>query len=50
MSQLALIKKVCNKCGEPKKLSAYYKHNGMSSGYLSACKECYKKIITNEGR
>jgi hypothetical protein len=35
--------KVCFKCKVNKPLTDYYKHKGMSDGYLGKCKDCTKK-------
>lgn len=40
--------KVCNKCGEPKDISEFYKHKSYKDGLLSWCKQCvsnYRKEI-----
>lgn len=37
--------KVCNRCGETKPLSEYYKHKQMSDGHLNQCKTCVKARV-----
>jgi len=34
--------KICFKCGSNKALTEYYKHKGMTDGYLGKCKDCTK--------
>lgn len=43
---VAETSKVCFKCGEPKKLSMFYKHPRMADGHVNKCKECNKKDVT----
>ena len=38
--------KQCNKCGETKPLTDFYKHKGMKDGHLNTCKVCQNKITT----
>ena len=38
-----MVTKKCFKCGEFKFINDFYKHKGMSDGYLNKCKTCSKK-------
>lgn len=37
--------KPCRNCGEPKELSAFYKHKQMHDGHLNVCRECVCKTV-----
>lgn len=38
--------KTCRGCGVEKPLTEYYKHSGMTDGYLNHCKDCKKGDAT----
>ena len=38
--------KTCNKCGETKDLTQFYKNKGMKDGLLKQCKVCTDKART----
>lgn len=42
-----LKEKKCFKCGNILPLFDFYKHKGMSDGYLNKCKHCTKLDIRN---
>lgn len=40
------MSKICKKCGVKKEFSEFYKHKQMSDGYLSFCKKCVQKRVS----
>ena len=38
--------KICKKCNTKKSTDNFYKHSGMSDGYINECKECVKKRVS----
>jgi len=48
-----MTEKTCNKCGETKELSLFYKDKNLRDGHMNLCKDCqksYQKRIYQEKR
>lgn len=40
-----MVTKICFKCKKEKSLDEFYKHSGMSCGYIGKCKDCSKRDV-----